>query len=249
MKMFLLLLVPFIAMAQDKKWSNESELSIVQAGGNTSLETYNLKTESSLKKTKRVYSLGGHYTLGNGEVVDQTDSTKKVKEETARNWDAHARYEQILSETFDGFFGVMYEGNEFSGFKQRENYDLGGKYKLHTGDDFNSFFELGFRYTTERALVRDVNNEDTFNDYKGRLYYELNHAVHSGLSYKFWTEYVKNFTRSEDYLINFEPSMAFTINSSFSLKLAYKGMYDNQPATVGNKYLDWAYTTSLLAKF
>jgi putative salt-induced outer membrane protein YdiY len=249
MKILLLLCLSFSAIGQESKWSNESELSIVQTGGNTSLETYNLKTQSSLKRDKRIYSAGGHYTLGAGEVEDKNDSTKKVKEETARNWDAHAKYEQVLSHKINGLFAIMFEGDEFSGYKQRENYDLGLKYKIDQGEQFSSFFELGFRFTTERTLNRDTDNEDVFNDNKGRLYYELKKDSKTGLSYKFGTEYIKNFTRSEDYLVNFEPSIAFTLTDTFSVKMAYKGMYDNEPAIEGNEYMDWQYTTALLAKF
>jgi putative salt-induced outer membrane protein len=238
-----------MALAQDSKWSNESELSLIQTGGNTSLETYNLKTESSLKVDKSVYSFGGHYTLGSSEVEDSNDPTKTERKETARNWDIHGKYERVLSQKVNGFFAVMYEGNEFSGYKQRENFDFGGKYKTHETENFNSFFELGLRYTIESSLERDEDNEDVFKDTKGRTYYELNHKLNSGLSYKFWAEYISNFTRDENYLINFEPSVAFTLSDKFSLKLSYKGMYDNNPSTEGNEYLDWTYTTSLLAKF
>jgi bisphosphoglycerate-independent phosphoglycerate mutase (AlkP superfamily) len=249
MKILLLLCLPFAAIAQDSTWSNESELSVVQTGGNTSLETYNLKTQISLKSDKRIYSAGGHYTLGAGEVEDQNDSTQKIKQETARNWDAHVKYEQVLSRKINGLFAVMYEGDEFSGYKQRENYDLGAKYKIHQEDEFTSFVELGLRLTTERTLVRNTDDKDVFNDNKGRVFYEFKKDSKTGLSYKFWTEYIKNFTRSDDYLINFEPSIAFTLSNTFSIKMAYKGMYDNEPAADGNEYMDWQYTTALLAKF
>ena len=249
MKLLLLLcIIPTISIAQESKWANESEISIIQTGGNTNLETYNFNSDISLKKAKRTYSAGGHYTLGTSKTTDSTTGTE-TKIETARNWDGHAKYQQVLSKKVSGFFAIQYEGDEFSGYKQRENYDVGAKYNLHEADDYNSFFEFGYRYTTERTTTRNTDNEDVFNDNKGRLYYEVNHKVKSGLSYKFWTEYIKNFTRSEDYLINFEPSMAFTLSEVFSVKIAYKGMYDNEPAVEGNKYLDWTYTTSLIAVF
>lgn len=250
MKLIVLIcMLPIIAFSQDSKWSNETELSTVQTGGNTNLQTYNLNTESELKKTKRVYGFGGHYTLGTGEVEDPNDATKTVTEETARNWDVHAKYEQVLSKKFNGFVKAMYEGNEFAGIKQRENADLGAKYKIHEGDDFQSSVELGYRHTTERTTARNDEGKDVFDDQKGRLYYELKHIVKEGLSYKFWTEYIYNFTRPEDYLINFEPSVSFAINNTFSFKTSYRGMYDNDPAVGVEEYLDWTYTNSIIAKF
>ena len=236
------------------EWSNESELSLLQTGGNTELETYNLKTQSTLKQEKRSYSLGGHYTLGSSEVEDPDDSTKTVRETTARNWDVNGKYEQVLSKKTNAFVAVKYEGDEFAGISQRENYDLGAKYKFTEKKEYNSFFELGYRFTVERTLERNEDDEDRFEDNKGRAYYELNRIVRAGFSYKFWVEYIYNFTRTEDYLINFEPSIAFSLNETFSVKLAYKGMYDNDPAAAANgqdrlETFDWIYTTALLAKF
>ena len=63
-----------------------------------------------------------------------------------------------------------------------------------------------------------------------------------------------NFSESDDYLISFEPSIAVAMNKTFSLKVAYKGDYDNEPAVDAdsgerNEYLDYTTTTSLIAKF
>lgn len=250
MKLILLIcMLPALVLAQNSKWSTETELSTVQTGGNTELQTYNLNTESELKTEKRVYSFGGHYTLGTGQVEDPNDSTKTVTEETARNWDVHAKYEQVLSKKFNGFIKTMYEGNEFAGIKQRENADLGAKYKIHEMDDFQSSIGLGYRQTIEKTTVRNDDGDDVFNDQKGRFFYQLNHKIKEGLSYKFWTEYIYNFTRPEDYLINFEPSVSFAINNTFSFKTSYRGMYDNDPAVGVEDYLDWTYTNSIIAKF
>lgn len=239
------------AKATESVITNESELSLIQSGGNSSVETYNAKTEFSLKKEKRSYSFGGHYTLGSSEKI--LDDGEKEKIESARNWDAHTRYEQELSKNFGGFLGLQYEGDEFSGYKQRENIDLGAKYTLTKSDRVKSFLELGARYTVERKVTRDEDNEDVFRYTKGRLYYEFSRKSSDSLSYKFWTEYIPNFTENEDYMVSFEPSINYVLSSTFSLKTAYKGVYDNQPSldkfNNRNEYLDYTFTTSLLAKF
>ncbi len=249
MRLFLgaLLLLPFSLFAS-VKFANESEVSVVQTSGNSVVETYNAKTLSKWEITKRTYSLGAHYTLGTSENVDEVTGEKK-NVESARNWDVNAKYEQKLTKALSGFLGIMFEGNEYTGIKQRENYDLGGKHFITKTDKLNSFYELGVRYTVERTVVRDKDNEDVFNYTKGRFYYEIDHKKSETFSYKFWLEYLPNFTETEDYLINAEPSVAFVINSSFSLKTAYKIMYDNVPNIEGNKYTDTILSTSLIAKF
>lgn len=182
------------------------------------------------------------------EKVDKVTRDKEIIE-SARNWDVKAKYEHTLTKYIDGFLAIQYQGNEFSGYKQRENIDLGAKYILKNTDKTQSFFELGARYTIEMKVVRDDKNEDVFNFSKGRLYYEIVHKKSEDLSYKFWIEYLPNFTESEDYLITYEPSVAFILSNTFSLKTAYKAMYDNLPNIEGNKYTDYTFTTSLLAKF
>ena len=37
-------------------------------------------------------------------------------------------------------------------------------------------------------------------------------------------------------------------NNIFSMKLAYQAVYDNEPISSENEYLDYTYTTSLIIK-
>lgn len=250
MKSILILLVAITSFAANAQWKNESALAVLITGGNTQLETYNLKTESTLKKEKRSYSFGGHYTLGTQAEREEDDNNEFQDEEvSARNWDVHARYTQDLSKKTSAFVQIMIEGDEFAGYNQRDNYDLGGKYKFVESDKLNSFVTLAYRYTIERTVDEDEDGADKFSDNKAVTYYEINKVVREGFSYKFWIEYVYNFTRTEDFLINFEPSLAFALNETFSVKIAYKGMYDNEPAVEGYEQMDWQYTTALLANF
>jgi hypothetical protein len=242
-----LLLILLISGNLQAKISNESELSLIQSGGNSVAETNNLKTETKLVKEKRTYSIGGHYTLSSSEVEDTNGDKERV--ESARNWDINTKYEQELTKNFSGVFGIKVEGDEFSGIKQRENADLGVKYFTHKDDKINSYFQLGLRYTVEKTTARNEDNEDVFNYTKGNVYYEITHKMSESLSYKFWFEYLPNLTESEDYQITYEPSLIFVLSNTFSLKTGYKGIYDNQPNVEGNEYTDFTFTTSILAKF
>ena len=231
--------------------TNESEVLLLQTGGNSVVETYNAKTIFSLKKDKRSYTFSGHYTLGVSEQTDANGDTEKI--ESARNWDALVRYEQELNAKLSGFTALQYEGDEFAGYKQRQNTDLGLKYILTKTDKINSFVEFGARYTMEKSTTRDEDGDDQLDYTKARFYYEFSNKVSKTLSYKFWTEYIPNFTDNEDYLLNFEPSLSYVLSDTFSLKTAYKGIYDNQPAVSDSgerdEYLDFIFTTSLIAKF
>lgn len=230
-----------------KPISNESEFSLIQSGGNSSVETYNAKTLSKLESKKRTYSLSGHYTVSFYESIDSDGDS--FKSESARNWDIKGKYEQILSSDLSGFAALQYEGDEFSGFKQRDNVDIGGMHNLISTKKMQSSFELGMRYTTEKNVQRDFDNKDLFYYTKGRLYFELDQIISEALTWKFWIEYLPNFSDGDDYIVSYEPSISFFLSSTFSLKTAYKAIYDNKPNLEGNDKKDYKLTTSLVARF
>ena len=244
---FIFTLISYQAQAAIEKVKNESELTFIQTGGNSNVESYNLKTATSILTQDYTFSLSGHYFLSTYEKEDENGSLQDI--ESARNWDIALKGERNLSKRFNAFSQVQFEGDKFSGYTQRDNYDIGGKYKIITTDKENLFVELGYRYTVERKAEPAEDEDSIKYDNKGRLYAEYDKKISEALSSKFWIEYLPNFTEEEDYIISFEPSLSVLLNNIFSLKMAYKGIYDNQPNIEGNKYLDFNYTTSLIARY
>ncbi|MBD65578.1 MAG: hypothetical protein CME62_10245 [Halobacteriovoraceae bacterium] len=234
--------------AKDFKFKSQSGLSMIQTTGNAEVETYNLDTETSWKKTKRIYTLKGNYTLGYAEEVNE-DTGEENKVETARNWAIELKYEQIMSDWFSGFLATSMEGDEFAGIERRNNYDIGVKQYLVQTDNTTSFAEVGYRYTNELRTEDDEDGDRRFIFNKGRVYYEISHKKSEDLSVKFWVEYLPNFTRSEDYIISYEPSVSYILSEVFSLKTAYKNRYDNEPNAEDFEKTDTQLTTSIIAKF
>lgn len=227
----LLFLLPALAMAQ---FTNESELSLIQSGGNAEAQTSNVRTTNLLKWEKHSAGFGGHYTYG-----ENSDNV------SVRNWDVNAKLEKEVEPKLSLILGEVIEGNRFIGIKARYNSDAGFRYYYDKTDALNFFSELGYRYTVEDRYEPLENAYDN----RGRLYNEFDHKFSETVQYKFWLEYVHNFSFESDYLINGEASVTSILNSVFSLKVAYKGMYDNRPATSGFKNYDFLTTTSLVAKF
>lgn len=227
------LLVFITSFSAFAKFSHESQLGIVQTGGNANTESYNGKVTNTYEKEKNVFKAGGHYIVAFAEDA-----------EIARNWSIGASYARELNKKIAIFAGAQVEGNEFAGFNERRNADIGGKYTFIKTDDRSFFGELGLRHVNEEFT------DGTDAEYMaGRLYLEHAQKYSETLSSKFWVEYIPNFDDSEDYRIIFEPSLSVVLSSIFSLKLAYQGMYDNQPAPGAEENLDYIYTTSLIAKF
>lgn len=243
----LLVVAGFSAVSEESKGSHEVEVSIIRTGGNSFVETQSLATKSKMKWGSDNIGFGGHYILGVSEQED--GSGNKNKSESARNWDVYGRYERDFNEKLAGYFQAQVEGDKFKGFTQRENFDLGTKYSFLKSEERSLSAEFGFRHTIEKLTAKNADGEDRLSSNKARLYGEYAKKVKEGLSYKFWMEYLPNFTNSNDYIINFEPSLAMDLSTTLALKLAYKGSYDNEPAVPTNKKLDYTYTTSLLASF
>lgn len=234
------------AFSQKKPFSSVNELAIVSTGGNSNMETYNAKTENKYKENKRTYGISGHYTLGLSDQGEESESDDLV--ESARNWDARGSYEQELTNNISAVAALQYEGDVFSGYLQRENHDIGGKYNFIDTDKKTLYLEVGYRYTEERRTEEDEDGRSLFFFNKGVVTAELQRKQET-FTYGLWLQYVPNFTESEDYQINVEPTFTVIINDLFSMKVSYKGNYDNEPNVEGNERLDWKYTTALVARY
>jgi len=216
------------------KLSNESEVSMVTTGGNSELKAYNSKTVNKLPLDQHLLAFGGHYTYG-----------EAARSLSARNWDFNTRDEYTLSKNIALTFGQVTEGNTFQGFKTRYNLDLGSKYYFLKNDQKNLSLEVSYRYSIEDR-IQPANN---LYAHKARVYTEWSHQVESYLTYGAWLEYIPNFSVGKDFLLNGETSITTILNSRFSLKVGYKGMYRGKPAVAGLKNYDFQTTTSLVAKF
>jgi putative salt-induced outer membrane protein len=216
------------------QYTNESELAYVQSGGNSEVSTANAKSNNVIKWEKRQSKFGGHYLYG------ESDS-----DVSARNWDVNYKYEQELTDYMSMTFGEIIEGNRFTGIKARYNTDLGLKYYHIKTDAKKVFSEVSYRYSIEDRYAPEPNTYDN----KARIYNEIEHKLSQTSQYKVWLEYIPNFTERDDYLVNFEASLISILNSVFSLKVSYAGMYDSRPVTADLKNYDYNTTTALVVKF
>lgn len=219
------------AMAIENFAAEAEAGAILQSGANKS-ESYNSKflgTYTLLEKN--IFTINGRYlrTTANGV-------------ESVRNWEAGVRYTRDLSEHFGVYVGQKVESDIFNGYLQRESTDAGLKYSLVKSDAMNWFVEAGYRY--QKLMVAGA--AESYSN-MGRLYTEFNKQIDATLSFRYWAEYLPNFTEEEAYLANTEASLNIMLNSVFSLKLAYLIQYQNMPAV--DEYTTNTTTMNLVAKF
>ena len=249
MLIVVVLLVSSVAVAAEKSFKNESQAGIVVTGGNTNTEVFSGKTLNTwtLSESSKV-TFGGSYLEGSTEDPSTGNSV-----ETAKRWDAFARYDQVLNESWSIFISQNIESDKFSGFSQRYNTDIGARWTIKKSENFYTFLEAGYRYTIENNIDKNKADQGFENgerkNSKARLFYELGGNFNESVSGRFWVEYLPNFDESDDYLVTFEPSLSAALSKTFALKLAFLGIYDNQVNVAGNKKFDYTYTTSIVAKF
>lgn len=213
-------------------FTGEAEAGVIIISGNNDSESYNGKAKAVYTQEKNVYTAYGRYlkTTANGT-------------ESARNWEAGVRYERELTDYFGVFVGQKAESDIYNGYIQRDSTDAGLKYSIIKSDEMNWFWEAGYRYTKTHPTT----GTDTHDNF-GRLYTEYNQAIDKTLSFKYWAEYLPNFTDNDAWLGNTEASLNVMLNSVFSLKLAYLLQYQNVPPASG-KYTTTTTTMNLVAKF
>lgn len=219
------------AMAIENLKGEAEAGGILQSGANNS-ESYNSKflgTYTLLEKN--IFTVSGRYlrTTANGV-------------ESVRNWEAGVRYTRDLNDDFGVYVGQKIESDIFNGYLQRESTDAGLRYSVIKSEATNWFFEAGYRYQKLMPMTLDTTYSNL-----GRIFTEFNKQLDTTLSFRYWAEYLPNFTDHEAYLANTEASLNIMLNSVFSLKLAYLIQYQNMPSV--DEYTTNTTTMNLVAKF
>jgi len=215
-------------------WAHESEASAVISSGNADNQTYSLSQKTDYLWPSDAIKTHARYLLGKTSGV-----------ETARNWAVGGRYERALSAALSAYLGYQIDSNIFANLDYRHTGDVGGKYQWLQGGEHALFSELGYRITSENQL----NPTTKLTSHFLRAYTEWAAQWTKELSSKTYVEYLPNLTRSSDWQLNSEVSLAVKLSDIFSLKTGYLFLYRNLPAGSGKKQLDSLFTTALVAKF
>ena len=233
MKLLFTIIFLCLSSLAQAQLTNESELGIAAANGNTKTQTTNAKQLNDYKWETNVIGFKARYL-----------NAKAAENETARYFMSGLRYEKQVSNHLGFFGGETFEKDKFAGIDQRLMTDAGGKYRFIETDLTKFFAELGYRYMDERR----VDNSVAFNSY-GRLYTEWENKWNTSFSTKYWLEYLPNISDATDWQLNTELSLSAALNSIFSMKAGVLVRYDHFPAPGIAYKTDTLFTTALVAKF
>ncbi len=235
------------AASAQAEWKTETDLSLVSQSGNTVQDNALLKTNWTKSVDKNAYTVYGQYINASGE-------TSGVSTRLAESANAGLKYTRTVSEKLGVYGNLLWEKNRFAGYEYRNAAGLGAKYTFTKTKDFSFFSELGYRYRAQYAYISGPGKGPKVESHFGRLYLEMKKTLSKTSNFKLWVETLVDSEDSENVEVNFEPSVDVALGEFFSssdkparvsLKVAYKGMYDNVPATAGLKRYDSILSTGL----
>ena len=257
---FVLLSLPLCLFAEDKKkklgWKHDSTLGFVVQGGNSTAETFNFKQETAYKFESSIVKWSGNYL--NAKAKDQGTG---ITSQTAENWATLLRYDRIHSERLASYLQTGISGDRFQGLREKKEVGLGGKFYSIKKEYFTWSKEFGYQYARE-LYVQDTkpDDEQLHQEFHfARAATDAKYAFKKDMEFGLSAEYLYPFADQQldregqkdrkDYRINFSPYFKTVLSDLLSLKIAYEGKYRNIPVADGNAYLDFTYTTSLIASY
>lgn len=233
----LLLLLPFIlatsAVAAEKRWSDEAEVSVVSSNGNskvTTLAARNLLRFPFSERFSGSWKLQGLY--------GENDGIKN-----AESYAMELRGDYAQSERLFYFASASWLQDEFAGIDVRDTYGLGIGYKFLDGPTNFLVGEAGLIYTTEE------NTDGTDSDYPGgRLFARYDYKFNDANKFTQSVEFLPDFDEEKNWLLNSETALVAALNSTFSMKTSYLVKYDHQPLP-GLTRSDTLFGVALVANF
>lgn len=216
-------------------WQHESEIAAVTVGGNVESESISLKQQTQYSADSRNLYLSKARYL----------SAQNKGTQTALAWEANLRYKRVISEDVSAFIQQGAESDRFSGFEQRNITDLGARVEVSKTKAYLTLAEVGLRHRRDQ----NVGQSRPLESQNGRLYLEHSHRLSPTVSTKLWLEYSPNFTDSNAWLLNAEPSLTVVMSDIVSIRVSYLTKYQNKPALITAQKRDTALTTSLVAQF
>ncbi len=234
------------SLAAHAEWKTESDLGFVSQSGNTKQENAVLKTKLTKESGKNSYTIHGEY-------INSTGETNGINARLAESANAGLKYVRTVSDTLGVFGAALWEKNRFAGYENRYSGDLGFKYNIIKTESYSLFNESGYRYRSQFEWEPGDGHGPKTESHFARIYFEASKKISETSSLKLWVENLIDFEDSENYEVNFEPSIDVALGeflsaekpARVSLKVAYKGMYDNVPAADGLKKFDSILSTGI----
>ena len=207
MMLFVVFAVAVGVNADEKKFSDEAELSYVDTGGNTEVTTLSAK---NLLKYKFTEKLEGSWKAA---VVFGEDDGEK----NAESYLTEFRIDYLFTEKFYSAFIAGWEQDDFAGIHSRYYGGPAAGYKFLVGPKHFLLGELGVNYVDEEYI--DESEEEYVS---GRAFVQYDYALTEKNKFSQSLEYLHDFENSDNYKINSVTAIISALSDKMSLKASYE---------------------------
>lgn len=223
-----------VALAEEKTWENQAELSYVDTGGNTDVTTVAAKNKLTAHFSEKLKA-----TWVAGALAGQSDG-----ERSSERYYTELRGDRLLSKRLYTALIAGWSKDQFAGIDSRYYIGPALGYKVLTGPRHLLQAEAGLDYVTEEYT------DDTDNDFwRGRAFAEYEYAFTEKNRFSQSVEYLYDFDDSDNYNINSVTSLSSALNDILSLKATYEVRFDNEPVPETLDDTDTTFTVALVIDF
>ena len=216
-------------------WKTRIEFSYVTASGNTDTQTLSGKLDAKKEEEIHRYYLKG--TVLHAE---------ERGEETANKLLLDGRWERVLREKLFGFVTASYLEDKFSGYDYRMAGGPGLGYDLVRTEEHKLKCLISAIYSYDRYYEGDKDT-DSYISGKATIYYEW--EILKNLRFKENADYLVSFEDSDKYFVNSETALELKVNGSVSLGMSYTIAYQNKPPFPDIEHTDKVFLISLIVDF
>ena len=220
-----------LLIAEDKNWSNSTELSFVNTTGNTEVTTLSAKDKLTYKFSPKIETI-----LNLAALYGKSDGVTN-----SENYSAKLKISYLISERFYTSLIAGWSKDEFAGVDSKIWIGPALGYKILTGPKHTLDFEAGAEYVDEKFV------DDTKNGYfNGRAFteYKFIFSEKSNLSQSL--EFNYDFENSDNYDMTSVTAITTALSDMLSLKASYNINYVNVPVPATLKKTDTALSVSLI---
>jgi putative salt-induced outer membrane protein len=222
------------AYAENKRWSDEAELSFVDTSGNSEVRTLAAK---NLLKYKFTEKLQGAWKLN--ALYGESDGEKN-----AESYFTELRLDHLSTERLYWFATAGWLQDKFAGISSRYYIGPGLGYKFIAGPEHILLGEAGLNYVNEQYT------DDTEKDYLGgRAYAMYQYALTEENKFSQSLEFLYDFDDSDNYNVNAETALTSGLIDYLSMKASYVIKYKNQPVPSTLEKTDTVLAVTLVASF
>lgn len=223
-----------LAYGEEKRWSDQAEISFVDTGGNTDVTTLSGKNVLEYKFTNRLqgaWKVSALYGEDDGE-------------RNAESYLAELRLDYLLRKRLYTFATAGWSKDQFAGIDSRYYVGPGVGYKFITGPKHFLVGEAGLTYVNEEYT------DNTDRDYiGGRAFGKYEYVLSDKNKFFQSLEFLYDFEESDNYNINSETALIVGLSNSLSLKTSYVIKFDNEPVPSTLKETDTMLSVTLIVNF